>query len=82
MENFCSKSFPDTGVFLPDFYLAADSSLLPLYAYMQPVYGGSGSQTRYLQRRLVRHQTHTAMSSLGRKRIRSGALTGNLKFEI
>ena len=65
MENFYSKSFPTSGVLLSGLYLAFDTSGLPLYTDLQPIYGGSGTEIRHLQRRLVRYQADMQMSPLG-----------------
>jgi len=51
-----------------------ETTVLPIHTHMQPVRTGSAAQTWSVQRSVAGRQTHTPMPSVGRKRLRSGAV--------
>lgn len=56
---------PFAGVLLQDVHLALHAALLPLYAYLQPIYGRGGNEVRHFQGRMAWYQTHTSLQPLG-----------------
>ena len=64
-----AEIFPPPRVFLPVLHIPVNASFVSLYADVQPVYGGGGTQIRSVQRRLAGHKANLPLSPLGRKRI-------------
>lgn len=56
-------------------HLATDTAVVPVRTYMQRIRRGSGDETRPAARRVSRHTTHPALSSMGRQRLRPSAMT-------
>ena len=79
METYSKEGLFAAGVFLSYLHIAIDSTFMSLYADLQPVYGGGCDEIWDCERRLAGAETHYALPSVGRKRVRSGAIG---EFEI